>query len=154
MEKMYEWLKGQLIWNSILRFFIQQYMTLYLSSLINVVKVSHTKSPQIFFQVDFNFSFNGTSASALTSLLLLALCTLLPIATFCIIWKYRVFLDSKTFQERYGTLVEGLKIKNVWHSLYHTMQLLKWCITITLLVMLRDYPAIQIVSIIPIQLSL
>jgi hypothetical protein len=45
MDKVHEWLKSQLIWNSILRFLIQQYMTLYLSSLINIVKVRFKCAP-------------------------------------------------------------------------------------------------------------
>jgi hypothetical protein len=89
-------------------------MTLFLSSLINVVKV------------DFSFQFNGTSTSAIISLLILALCVLLPVFTFSIVWKYREFLDSIVFQERYCTLVENLKISNFWQSLYNTMQLFKW----------------------------
>ena len=82
----------------------------------------------------------------MTSLPLLVLCALLPIVTFMIVWNYRPFFDSLTFQERFGTLVENLKTKNVWQSLYSTMQLFKWFLTITTLVMLRDYPALQILS--------
>ena len=88
----------------------------------------------------------------MTSLPLLTLCALLPIVTFSIVWSYRPFLDSQTFQERYGTLVENLKTKNIWQSLHTTMQLFKWFLTITSLVMLRDYPALQILSNIEIQL--
>ena len=115
-------------------------MTLYLSSLINIVKV------------DFNFLFNGTSTSSMTSLLLLAFCALFPIVTFSIIWKNRPIFDSKTFRERYSTLVENLKTNNFWQSLHSTIQVLKWFLTITTLVMLRDYPALQILSNILIQL--
>ena len=115
-------------------------MTLYLSSLINIVKV------------DFNFLFNGTSTSSMTSLLLLAFCALFPIVTFSIIWKNRPIFDSKTFRERYSTLVENLKTNNFWQSLHSTIQVLKWFLTITTLVMLRDYPSLQILSNILIQL--
>lgn len=88
----------------------------------------------------------------MTSLSLFSICILLPFVTFSIVWKYRIFLDSMTFQERYGTFVENLKIKNVWQSLYSTMQLFKWCLTITSLVLMRDFPAFQILSNILIQL--
>ena len=115
-------------------------MTLYLSSLINIVKV------------DFNFLFNGTSTSSMTSLLLLAFCALFPIVTFSIIWKNRPIFDSKTFRERYSTLVENLKTNNFWQSLHSTIQVLKWFLTITTLVMLRDYPSLQILSNILLQL--
>ena len=99
MKKIYEWLKSKIIWNSILRVLIQQYITIYLSTLINIVN----------FEV--NFEFNGTSASSFASIFLFAVCLLLPVANISIILKNKNSLDTKEFQEKYGTLVESIKTK-------------------------------------------
>lgn len=93
INKLYEWLKRQIIWNSMLRFLIQEYMTLLISSYVNIVK----------FKLDFKF--NGTSASILTCFLLLAICFLLPFVNTSILWRHRHHLNSSSFQVKYGTLV-------------------------------------------------
>lgn len=85
---------------------------------------------------------------------MLAICVALPLLTFLIIWKNKYWLQSDVFQGQYGTLVENLKTKNVWQALYGTVQLFKWCLTITSLVLLREYPALQIITNIFIQLCL
>lgn len=140
MKKVSEWLKNKIIWNSTLRFLIQQYMTLFLSSLINILK----------FQLKFNF--NGSIASVVTSISILGICIILTVLNFSILWRHRHDLETKYFQEKFGTLIENLKTNNLKQSLCITIQLLKWCLTIISLVLLRDYPGLQIISNIPIQL--
>lgn len=81
---------------------IQQYLTLFLSSLINTIKIK------------FNNEFSGTIADSITCLVVLIICFTLPFIYYLIISNNIDYLDSNIFKNKYGTLIESFKTNNKW----------------------------------------
>jgi hypothetical protein len=105
---LYAWLSSKLLWNYFIRFVIQQYVTFYISSLIN-------------FYSALNFYYAGDATSFGLSILLLAACTFIPLVFGIIVWKKASgSLSQEDFVRSFGTLTEGLKA----HS--NSLPLLLW----------------------------
>ncbi len=81
---------------------IQQYLTLFLSSLINTIKIK------------FNYELSGTFADSITCLVVLIICFILPFISYLIIRNNKDCLDSNIFKNNYGTLIESFKTNNEW----------------------------------------
>ena len=69
----------------------------------------------------------------------------IPIALFSI-WTHRGRLESIQFKERFGELVQGLNTKGKLGAYWNVVVLIRWLITAIILVVLRDYCALQIIS--------
>jgi hypothetical protein len=48
-------------------------------------------------------------------------------------------LESKEFQDRYGTLIQELDISRPFAVYYHPFILMRWLLTVLILILLRDF---------------
>ena len=54
-------------------------------------------------------------------------------------------LDSKEFQDRYGTLIHELDISRPFAVYYHPFILMRWLLTVLTLIILRDFYSLQLI---------
>ena len=73
IKKAYNWLQSKFLWNYFLRFIIQQYVTIFISCLIN------------FYRVDL--SMNGEITALVSSIVLMIVCIASPIVMIAIVLK-------------------------------------------------------------------
>jgi|LauGreDrversion4_2_1035121.scaffolds.fasta_scaffold248766_2 hypothetical protein len=83
MKKVYGYLKSILIWNGGLRFLIQQYLSIFLSSCINLSTI--------------NMKSNGDAVSTITALTIFFLCLALPYIICTIILANEKNLNSQLY---------------------------------------------------------
>ena len=87
------------MWNYFIRFFIQQFPTMYISVLINLTKFSFDSVPN---KIGSYLSFSS-----------LAICLLFPIIVYSLInLKLNVKISDAEFNVKYGTISEGLRPGN------------------------------------------
>lgn len=110
---------------------LQQIVTIYLSSLINL------------YQLDLTYS--GDWTASIVSLVMMACCIATPLCMIAltVMMRFEV-ISKKIFEEKYGTITEGLKDTSIWAQLWSAIGVLKWLITLTILVTCLNYPCIQI----------
>lgn len=105
---------------------MQQYVTLYLSSLINL------------FQLDRNM--NGDMTASIVSIFTFALSALTPTIVATLIYlKQTKRISNAYFDAKLSSLTDGLS-----YSYWNAHSLLKWTLTISLLVTLSESPSVQI----------
>ncbi|TNV87037.1 hypothetical protein FGO68_gene800 [Halteria grandinella] len=115
-----------------IRFFIQQFSPLIFSGVINIYDM----------RVD---SESGQSLGTVLTPVILAGLTVGLIASYISILKNRDQLESRTFNQRYNNLIQGLKTKvGSWAPYWTVMILVRWVITALVLIGLRNYGGIQI----------
>jgi hypothetical protein len=73
---------------------------------------------------------------------------LFPILVGFIILRNSQRLGSEEFQTKFGTLVEGLRIEEGWGIIWNVLGVLRIMITVTILILLRDYPCLEVLSLI------
>lgn len=123
-----------------IRFFIQQFSPLIFSALINL------------YDMKFNTQSGQSLGTVLTPVIMIGLAVGV-IASFISVMNNREQLDSKAFSNRYGNLVQGLKIKEgTWAPYWNVVILVRWVLTGLVLVGLRDYGSVQICSMLLISL--
>jgi len=61
-------------------------------------------------------------------------------------------ISEETFKNRLQTITDGLKEKSLIHQLWSAIEIIKWLISITVLVLLRDNPGFQIQSLLTVTL--
>ena len=49
---------------------------------------------------------------------------------------------------KFGTLVEGLSLEESWGIIWNALGVLRIMITVTILILLRDYPCLEVLSLI------
>jgi hypothetical protein len=49
---------------------------------------------------------------------------------------------------KFGTLVEGLRLEEGWGIIWNVVGVLRIMITVTILILLRDYPCLEVLSLI------
>ncbi|TNV86253.1 hypothetical protein FGO68_gene15283 [Halteria grandinella] len=129
-EKLFEFLHKRLIWGRTIRFIIQQFQPLIFSSLINIRSQSLLDLKPSTIATRFNFYL---SALIFTG-------TLLSVVIF-----YGIILRGKAGEQRFSTLIEGLKSNTSGFAAYWTVwTLLKWSLMCFILILLTDYPAQQL----------
>ncbi|TNV87100.1 hypothetical protein FGO68_gene11553 [Halteria grandinella] len=139
--------KASLYWNMLIRFIIQQYQAIMISSLVCVF---HNLN-------GFHLSYGeylektatvGQKISAYIGIALLAGSLIAPIAMAWVINKHQRegTLMSTRFKENYGTLVDGLKEGAHWIIPYwNVIILFRWAIQISIFVLLKEASAVQII---------
>jgi hypothetical protein len=90
------WFESKILWNSVFRFIIQQYPPILISGLINIY--------------NFDTSTQWKMISTYIAMVVLGVCKIAIISMSIIIYKHRFNLESKYFQDNYGTLVERLDL--------------------------------------------
>ncbi|TNV87030.1 hypothetical protein FGO68_gene3094 [Halteria grandinella] len=139
--------KNRLYWNMLMRFAIQQYQAIMISSLVC-----------IYYKLDgFNLSQAeflarteslGQKISAYTGIALFAGGFLAPIAMAGVIYKHQRAgtLMTTQFNDIYGTLIDGLRVGTHWIVPYwNVITLFRWAIQISAFVLLKEAPAVQII---------
>ncbi|TNV74672.1 hypothetical protein FGO68_gene5291 [Halteria grandinella] len=122
------------IWSLPLRFFFAQYLTLYLSALVNFEKR------------DIGDQLLGDRIDKGIANGMLISCSIFPsVIIFSLIIVAKKKLTTPTFALRFGTLTQNLN-KSLISQLCTSLELLKLQISILLLLYLRDYPSLQIIA--------
>ncbi|TNV86101.1 hypothetical protein FGO68_gene9543 [Halteria grandinella] len=129
-NKLSEYLKKKFLWNHYIRFILQQFVTLYLSSIINFNKMERLES--------------GDFASYIVSIFVFAIC-IGSLMGFIKIIDYQQIQKIEKFEDRFGTLTTDLRSQGP-ASYYQVTTLLKWMITLNILVFLSEFPGIQVTS--------
>ncbi|TNV73054.1 hypothetical protein FGO68_gene11936 [Halteria grandinella] len=127
VERFSCFLQSVFLWNGIIRFVIQQFQPLLLSSLINLTLQ----------QGDYTSSSLGMKFSYLLSLTTF---TLLAFSLFA----FTTVLIKGKISDNCLSLSEGLNQNSPQGRFYTPLTLLKWSLLSAILVLLRDYPAQQL----------
>lgn len=95
-ERVTDWLQSQLCWNTILRFLIESYILIAISSFINLTELT--------------FSDSGSRASTIGAIVGMVVILLLPF--FILYYMFRKFdkLKNKKVISKYGAMYEGLDL--------------------------------------------
>jgi hypothetical protein len=114
------------MWNWSLKFYLQQFVPLFISSAINL------------YDIDFKTTVN--KISTILSCIIIPVCVAGVGVIFYVVNKK---IKEEKFMERYGELLEELKFQTDRFMIinWRPMQLVRWIATITILVTLRLYPA-------------
>ena len=93
----------------------------------------------------------GTNSAMLCVVTSFALISVVPIAFIVmvvIMTKHRAAksLESQYFKENYGTMIQSLNLYSFIGVYWNIIILIRWTITIAVLVSLRDYVSLQIIS--------
>ncbi|TNV86841.1 hypothetical protein FGO68_gene12393 [Halteria grandinella] len=138
-------------WNLPVRFFIQQYQAILISSLLcidlslNSFQISSEDLKQ-------SLDTPGNRFSVFLGLLLFFLSIGIPLLMIRIIYKNRNNLQTSEFQDKYGTLLEGLQLRIAEASLraklipyFSNLVLLRWGIQLAILVFMSEILSLQII---------
>lgn len=81
-----------------------------------------------------------------TSFALITIVPIIFIVMAVVISKHHAAksLDSQYFKDNYGTMIKGLNTNNFTGAYWNIIILIRWTITIAVVVSLRDYTALQI----------
>jgi mannitol-specific phosphotransferase system IIBC component len=71
-----------------------------------------------------------------------------PVLIGFIVLKNSDRLYTPEFQQKFGTLVENISLKEGWRVLWNIVGILRIMVTVTLLILLRDYAALQTLTLI------
>jgi hypothetical protein len=93
----------------------------------------------------------GDAVSTVTTFILFFFFLSLPYILISIIFAHEKLLNSQTFKEKFGTLIEFVKTNTIIKAQWNVVQLLKWKFTIISLILLRNYPSLQIITLLSIQ---
>ncbi|TNV73331.1 hypothetical protein FGO68_gene16603 [Halteria grandinella] len=128
-RKLEQNLSRKLMWNGTIRFLIQQFQPLVLSSLINITRKR-------------DFASFGARLSFSLSLLILVI---VHISFFLIANLIRTTKDftNPTYLSKYGTLHEGFHSRTLAKN-WSLITMLKWDLMCFILVLLRNYPSSQL----------
>ncbi|TNV86166.1 hypothetical protein FGO68_gene3550 [Halteria grandinella] len=130
-QKVYNYLRQKLLWRYPIRFILQQFVTLYLASIINL------------YQMDDQYDGDMIANSA--AIFIFQLCTVnLIVFTLLIVLRVKGLISSTTFTQKFGTLTENLKDKQYSSALFQVEGLFKSMLMMTILVAGRNYPGIQV----------
>ncbi|TNV87209.1 hypothetical protein FGO68_gene4767 [Halteria grandinella] len=154
-------LSQNFIWNVPIRFLIQQYQSIFISSLIaiNLTLNSFQLSQEDFLSLTQTFA---QQLDVFTSLILLLIGTIMPLVMAVIIRQFRKVrkLKSPLFIAKYGTIMEG--IKNVKKgeitgmqsiALYwNAIMIARWGMSIAIFVYLKDQASLQVICLLMISL--
>ncbi|TNV86838.1 hypothetical protein FGO68_gene11786 [Halteria grandinella] len=132
LKKLFVQYKRRFKWNFYLRFIIQQFQAIFLAVLIGIQALS------------FDTEYTGDYMSSLASIALLPLTFYVPVMIFTIIARFRPRLKSKWFEKVFGSLIEGLNLDYINTQYWQAFIIIKWMITIIVLVGMKNVPAFQI----------
>ncbi|TNV86771.1 hypothetical protein FGO68_gene13310 [Halteria grandinella] len=127
LQRMHEKLDGQMKWNTVIRFIMQQYSALILAASINMYQEFNSTDP------------NGFISSSIISWISLA--SLVPIFVV-----FARILRQNPISDRCSTLTEGLNTSNWVGKHWKIAFLVRQFSMISILVFLRDHPSLQLVS--------
>ncbi|TNV87110.1 hypothetical protein FGO68_gene13713 [Halteria grandinella] len=135
-------------WNSLMRFFIQQFQTILTASLI-CVYLNLNGFNLTYSQFLERTDSTASKISVYLGLVLLLGSIIAPIAMAKIVYSNQRdgSLMTPQFQERYGTLFDGLNIASNKGLVpyWNVITLFRWGIQISMFVFLKDAPTAQIV---------
>lgn len=117
------------MWNWSLKFYFQQFVPFFVSSSINLY--------------DINFKTPVNKLSAVLSCIILPTCIICAGLIFYIVKKRK---EYDNFEEKYGEIVEDLKISrdSILTQYWKPLNLIRWLLTVMILIILRNYPSFQI----------
>ncbi|TNV87954.1 hypothetical protein FGO68_gene457 [Halteria grandinella] len=122
------WLQAKLMWNYSLRFLMQQYPPLIISSLINMY--------------EFSFETPGQKLSSSLSVVIIGLSQFI---TIILLYKVnRSDVNSADFVSKYGTILEGMNLKSVVGRNWSVLVMIRWTVTSVIMVVWRDLYNIQV----------
>ncbi|TNV87952.1 hypothetical protein FGO68_gene897 [Halteria grandinella] len=121
------WLEVRLMWNYSLRFLMQQYPPLIISSLINMY--------------EFKFDTPGKMLSSSLSVVIIGLSQLITLALLYKV-NYSDFRSAE-FVSKYGTLLEGINLKSVIGRNWSVLVMIRWTVTSVIMVLFREYYYLQ-----------
>ena len=83
-----------------------------------------------------------------TSFALITIVPLILTLITIVIAKHRASktLESKYFKENYGTMISGLNTNNFTGAYWSIIILIRWSVTISVIISFRDYTSLQIIS--------
>lgn len=128
IRRLTNYLNATLIWNSALRFILQQYPPLMISSLIN------------FYYLKFEGSFSDALCSITSITLVVGINLILALVFIKLKSQYKQ-THSEEFQSKFGTLVEGLDVSRILGHYWNFIVLVRWTVTVFVLVISRNHPA-------------
>ncbi|TNV74793.1 hypothetical protein FGO68_gene5205 [Halteria grandinella] len=129
-NKQYRFLHPRLFWGSTIRFIIQQFQPIIFASLINIRSASLSN----FRNKSLGFKFSFTVSVGIFSVIMLSIFVF-----------YRIIQSGKAAQDRFNSLIEGLKSSTNGIAAYWTVwTLMKWSLMCFMLVLLTDYPRVQL----------
>ena len=109
---MHKWLRKKFMWNFMIRFYMQQYFTLALSSFINLHRVREILTDL--------FSIQTYPDGDLMATLMSMPCLILVISgpPFFTFWlsknREKILEEDEEFISMYGTLIESLRVQEGW----------------------------------------
>ncbi|TNV86560.1 hypothetical protein FGO68_gene5593 [Halteria grandinella] len=129
-KRVYDYLSVRLFWGGTIRFIIQQFQPLLMSSIININNFSVSELKEKPSGMIFSYSLS----IAIIAILLLS------IIVFAILVRI-----GKAKQKEYEPLIEGIDTNKSGLAPYWTvLTLLKWLVLCTILILLTDHPAQQL----------
>ncbi|TNV87059.1 hypothetical protein FGO68_gene16087 [Halteria grandinella] len=140
LDQPIKWLGSKIVWSGTVRFILQQFNPLATACLINLY--------------DIKYNSPGCLGSTAISLMLTFA---LPLSLI-LIWKVlrqgisANNLNKKEFHETYGGIVEDLTTKSKISSYWNLLVLLRWSMTVFIIVVMRDSSLYQILSLLVINL--
>ena len=107
-DKVYQYLKKNIIWGALIRLFIESSLDLFISSFI-----------RLRYNVGLNYSLLSQKTGrspienfdySLSIVILVVACLMISILVILILFSPATLFESPSFLERYGSLFEGLKL--------------------------------------------
>ena len=136
-----------MMWKQSLNLLLSQFTPMMMCSLINLYDVSETYN-QYLIQIRIKKEQRVAEVSFLFSAATLAVLLLALLCIFIKVWRLtkNLNIDSiKKFNLNYSQLTDGLKDQSTNHLLYfwQPIKLLRWVLTLIILLTLRSSPEIQ-----------
>ncbi|TNV86941.1 hypothetical protein FGO68_gene16476 [Halteria grandinella] len=135
-------------WNLPVRFFIQQYQAILISSLLSIALNLNNYQTQSFKE---SIDSYGKRFSVFLGIILLIVSFGFPLLLVKIIYKHRRELQTSEFNNKYGTVLEDLRLGKNDSSIrdkivpyFNIIVLYRWGIQISVLVLLSEFLALQI----------
>ena len=127
-------LRNYFIWNGTFKFVLAQFSPIIICSGINICMLNFKK-------------MNGEGISSVLSLVLIAICAVCLVVIYKIVRKYQLLnmINSEEYKIKYGVLTDGLRVKNWVSTHWNFLILMRWVITCSILIVLRNYNQFQII---------
>ncbi|TNV86985.1 hypothetical protein FGO68_gene12316 [Halteria grandinella] len=118
-------------WNTLIRFFIQQFSPMLFSALINLYDMHQNESP-------------GYIIGSILSPIIIIILGIGTVLLILLQYKQRNNQNSNDYIQNYGTLVQGLRSTSSVGAFWNVLIIIRWTFSVIILICLRDYPGLQV----------
>ena len=96
------------------------------------------------FQLDFTPTFTMVQASTIVSIVIFPAGVIAPFLFTYKLFRERKNLETENFEQKFGPLTELLDASTITKALWNILTLYRWMITIAILILLQNYPSLQV----------